>query len=314
MSSLDLPVLDVSTFGGEAHDTFVRDLHASLSRWGFVAITGHGIDSQLLAEAYAQAEAFFAQSSEAKRRWERPAQGRQRGYTGFGVERAKDQGVHDLKEFFQVGRTLGPDHPLVTSGAMPDAVWPDEPDGFQRTFAALFQAMDDLAMTLLQAIAEGVGLDADAIVQGAVDGSNVLRVIHYPPLRPTDPQDAVRAAAHEDINLLTVLPTSTAPGLELLDKDGTWRALVTPPDVMICDTGDLMAYLTGGELPAVTHRVVNPPGGANTSRYSMPFFCHPRPDWVIAPVRGHAPPAKAGDLLRQRLIENGVLTADGEPA
>lgn len=307
MPSLDLPVLDVSTFRGPGHEAFVRDLHDSLARWGFVAITGHDIAPALLSDAYAQAEAFFDLPGEAKRRWERPDQGRQRGYTGFGVERAKDQGVHDLKEFFQVGRTLGPDHPLVTSGAMPDAVWPDDPAGFRPTFSALFDALDDLAMTLLRAIAEGVGLDADDLVEGATDGSNVLRVIHYPPLRPSDPADAVRAAAHEDINLLTVLPTSTAPGLELLDKDGSWRALVTPPDVMICDTGDLMAYLTGGQLPAVTHRVVNPPGGANGSRYSMPFFCHPRPDWVIRPVRGDAPARTAGDLLRERLIENGVL-------
>lgn len=310
MTALDLPVLDVSTADGPGRDSFVRGLHDALARWGFVAIGGHGIDPALLDRSYTEAAAFFALPGEAKRRWERPDEGRQRGYTGFGVERAKDRDVHDLKEFFQVGRTLGADHPLVRSGTMPDALWPDDPPGFAPTFRALFDALDALAVRLLAAIAHGLDLDAHDIVDGVRDGSNVLRVIHYPPLRASDPPGAVRAAAHEDINLLTILPTSTAPGLELLDRDGTWRALVTPPDVMICDTGDLLAYLTGGALPAVTHRVVNPPGAGNTSRYSLPFFVHPRPEWVITPVRGGAPPRRAGDLLRERLIANGVLPAD----
>lgn len=307
MSDLDLPVLDVRHATGTTRAAFVRDLHEALSRWGFVAISGHGIPVALLRAAYDEARAFFALPGHEKRRWEYPEQGRQRGYTGFGVERAKDQQVHDLKEFYQIGRDLGADHPLVTSGAMPDMVWPDHRAAFREVFQALFSSMDTVAEHLLRAIAEGVGLDADELVDATVDGSTVLRVIHYPPLRPTDPPDAVRAAAHEDINLLTLLPTSTAPGLQLLDRDGTWRALVTPPDVLICDTGDLMAYLSSGALPATTHRVVNPPGERGGSRYSLPFFVHPRPDQVLRPLRGDAPPTTAGELLRQRLIANGVL-------
>ncbi len=313
MADLDLPILDLSALAGPhappstVRDTFDQALHASLARWGFVGIAGHGIDPDLLDRAYATAKAFFRLPGPAKRAWERAEDGRQRGYTGFGVERARDQGVHDLKEFFQVGRTLGPEHEALRAAGMPDAVWPDDPPSFRPVFEALFGQLDQVAATLLAAIARGAGLDVTDLLEGTHHGSNVLRVIHYPPLRPTDPPDAVRAAAHEDINLLTLLPVSTAPGLQLLDRDGTWRSLVTPPDVLICDTGDLMAYLSGGRLPATTHRVVNPRGAVAGSRYSLPFFVHPRPEWVLRPVDGSGPPRSAGELLRARLIENGVL-------
>ncbi|MCB9664496.1 MAG: isopenicillin N synthase family oxygenase [Alphaproteobacteria bacterium] len=302
MRELELPVFDVRALDGPTPDA-ARGLLDPLERWGFVALQGHGLDPALLAEAYAAAASFFAQPTAVKRAWERPELGRQRGYTGFGVEHARDQGVHDLKEFWQVGRTLGAEHPLVASGLMPDDLVPATPPDFGPAVRALYEALDALSQRLLGALARGLGLDAPALQEAVRDGNSVLRVIHYPPTRASDPDGAVRAAAHEDINLLTLLPASTQPGLQLLDRDGTWRALVTPPDVVICDTGDLMQVLTGGRLPATTHRVVNPPGGANVSRYSLPFFAHPRPDWVL-PVD---PPVTAGALLRRRLEENRVL-------
>lgn len=308
MSDLDLPVLDAADFRSvDRRDGFVTDLNAALSRWGFVAITGHGVDTGLLADAYGVAEAFFDQPADFKSSYERPEIGRQRGYTGFGVEHAKDRDVHDLKEFWQVGRELGADHPLVASGTMPDNVMPKSPEAFGSVFRRLYAALDAFANELLEAIALGIGLDADDLLDAVRDGNSVLRVIHYPPIRDSDPTGAVRAAAHEDINMLTVLPSSTQPGLELLDRDGTWRPIVTPPDVMLCDTGDLMQHLTGGKLPATTHRVVNPPGSANVARYSMPFFVHPKPDWVVQPVEGDKPPITAGAFLEKRLRENRVL-------
>lgn len=308
MSDLKLTVLRLTDFADpDRREGFVSSLGAALEEWGFVAITDHGIPAELLAQSYDTAAEFFTCPSPYKRSFERPDEGRQRGYTGFGVEHAKDQSVHDLKEFWQVGRNLGPEHPLVTSGQMPDNLFPPQPENFGATFTTLFSALDHVANTMLEAIALHIGYDADALLGGVQDGNSVLRVIHYPPLRDSDPKDAVRAAAHEDINLLTVLPASTQPGLQLLDKTGQWRSLVTPPDVMIVDTGDLMQHLSGGQLPSVTHRVVNPSGNTNVSRYSMPFFVHPRPEWLITPMKGDGAPITAGAYLTQRLREIGVL-------
>lgn len=308
MSDLDLPVLDLSTWRDAAsRHLFVAGLGDALERWGFVAITGHGIPADLLARSYATAADFFAQPDATKRASERPEIGRQRGYTGFGVERAKDAAVADLKEFWQLGRTLPDDHPMAGDHAIPANLHPATPAGFADTMDDLFRALDGFANELLAAIALYLGLQPATLVGPVREGNSVLRVIHYPPIGEDAPEGAVRAAAHEDINLLTVLPASTAPGLELLDKSGTWRALQTPPDVMICDTGDLMQHLTGGRLPSTTHRVVNPPGARTQARFSMPFFCHPRPDWEIRPISGDAAPITAGAYLRQRLIENGVL-------
>ena len=310
MSDLDLPVVDLSHLHGtEAQRArFIQELGAALQAWGFVAVTGHGIALPLLERAYTLAAAFFALPDAAKRAYERPEIGRQRGYTGFGVEHAKDSDVSDLKEFWQRGRDLPADHPLLASGLMPANLTPTSPEGFDETLGALFRAMDTFANDLLGAICAHVGLDADHLVGAVREGNSVMRVIHYPPVGPDSPPGAVRSAAHEDINLLTVLPASTQPGLELLDRQtGGWRALVTPPDVMICDTGDIMQRLTSGRYPATTHRVVNPPASGNRSRYSMPFFCHPRPDFPLVAMDGDHPPVTAGAFLRERLIANGVL-------
>lgn len=305
MSDLDLPVLDFRDLATDASPSHRRraltSLEDALRTWGFVAITHHGVEVPLLDEAYTTAAALFQLPEAAKRACERPEIGRQRGYTGFGVERAKNESVADLKEFWQVGRVHG------ASPALPDNLWPAELPAAQEVFLRLFHAMDGFATTLLGAVAECVGLDAPTLQQATVGGNSVMRLIHYPPLGPTARPGAVRAAAHEDINLITVLPASTQPGLELLDRQGVWRPVVTPPNVMVCDTGDLLQHYTAGRLPAVTHRVVNPPGSANVSRYSMPFFVHPRPDWLIEPIGGDRPTVRAGDYLRQRLIENGVL-------
>lgn len=304
MSVLDLPVVDLRDCHNPArHAAFVHDLGAALEAWGFVALTGHGVPVDLLSDCYRLAAELFQQPDAEKRRYELPQIGRQRGYTGFGVEHAKDSDVADLKEFWQLGRVPPP------GSRLPANVWPEVPAAFGPTFDRLFATMDGLANTLLAAIAEHIGLDPRELVDGVRDGNSVLRVIHYPPVGPEAPPSAVRSAAHEDINLLTVLPASTQPGLEVLDKQGTWRPVQTPPDVMICDTGDLMALLTGRLLPAVTHRVVNPPDSQDLARYSMPFFCHPRPDWVIRPMRGEEAPIAAGEFLRRRLIENRVLPA-----
>jgi isopenicillin N synthase-like dioxygenase len=264
-----IPNVDYRDFSDEGprRSQFIETVGRALADFGFVAINNHGIRTQLLDKGYALAREVFGLPDDVKRKYETPHNGRQRGYTPFGIEHAKNQASPDLKEFWHVGRTLTPEHPLRASGEVPAEDY----------FADLTR-----------------------------DGNSVLRIIHYPDQGGAVPPGAVRAAAHEDINLLTVLPASTRPGLELLLRDGTWLPVETPPDVMICDTGDMMQLVTAGDLPATTHRVVNPEG-SDGGRLSMPFFLHPHPHAMLQPSRpDYAPAVRTKDFLFERLRAIGV--------
>ena len=309
-----IPVVDLTDFSNPARKAeFVRILGEGLEKYGFVAVTGHGIPVDLLEQAYGAAREAFALPLDVKCRYEFPTRGRQRGYTSFGVEHAKDQPVPDLKEFWHIGRKLPPGHPLRESGEVPKNHPPVEVPAFRPTFDQLFLQMEDFANRLLVAVAEYLGQDPDYFRNMVKDGNSVLRVIHYPDIGAEVPVGAVRAAAHEDINLLTVLPVSTRPGLELLRRDGTWMPVHTPPDVMVCDTGDMMARITGGRLPSTTHRVVNP-GGSDGGRYSMPFFLHPHPDHVLTPLFGtDEAPVTTRDFLNERLRAIGLGNFEAVP-
>jgi isopenicillin N synthase-like dioxygenase len=176
---------------------------------------------------------------------------------------------------------------------------------FEAVMQRLFDAQEAFALELLDAVCLYLGLAPGFFRAMADEGNSVLRVIHYPDVGEAVP-GAVRAAAHEDINLMTVLPAATQPGLELQTRDGTWLPVASPPGSMVCDTGDMMALVTGGRLPATTHRVVNPPAGGDGGRFSMPFFLHPAPNVVLTPIAGERAPIRAHDFLLQRLRENGV--------
>lgn len=302
-----IPVVDLRDFdaGGERRAAFVQTLGEGLSDLGFVAVTHHGIEPALIERAYAAARATFSLSEDAKRTYETPENGRQRGYTSMGVEHAKDHAVPDLKEFWHVGRTLPEDHALVASGEVPPNLFPTEVPEFGEVFSTLFAGMESFANRLLEGVGMWLGLPDGTFADMVRDGNSVLRVINYPDTGETVPAGAVRAAKHEDINLITVLPASTRPGLELLTRDGRWMAVETPPDVMICDTGDMMQLLTSGRLPATTHRVVNPEA-SDGGRLSMPFFLHPHPDAVLAPFDGSGGGTTAREFLHARLVEIGV--------
>jgi isopenicillin N synthase-like dioxygenase len=303
-----IPVVDLAAHGDPdpaVRAAFVRTLGEGLEQFGFVAVQGHGLSAAMLEDAYAMARQVFALPVAVKQRYETREDGRQRGYTSFGVEHAKDTHVPDLKEFWHVGRTLPPDHPLHLSGDVPRNQHPAELPGFGPLFDEMFARFERFANLLLEGVADYLGQPRDYFRGMVKDGNSVLRLIHYPELGGGVPGGAVRAAAHEDINLLTVLPVSTRPGLELLTREGAWMPVHTPPDVMVCDTGDMMQLLTGGRLPATTHRVVNP-GGRDGGRLSMPFFLHPHPDHMLTPLQGDAPPARARDFLRARLEAIGV--------
>lgn len=301
-----IPLVDM----GDWHDParraeFVGVLGRGLEEFGFVAVTGHGVDVATLERAYAAARAFFALPEATKQRYETPEDGRQRGYTSFGVEHAKDTLVPDLKEFFHVGRSLASDHPLHLAGDVPPNRFPAELPEFEAVFTAYYAQIEAFADRLLSALALHLGEDEGYFGRLTRDGNSVLRIIHYPDVPDAVP-GAVRAAAHEDINLLTVLPVSTQPGLEVMTRDGRWLAVCPPPNVMVCDTGDMMALLTGNRVPATTHRVVNPPR-ADGGRLSMPFFLHPHPDAMLVPrVPGFADGVRTRDFFHARLREIGV--------
>ena len=294
MADATIPVISLQDLTpGSRRPAVVQTLGKALEEFGFVAITEHDVPTSLLETAYGQARALFSLPEGVKRSYEDVSTGRQRGYTSMGVEHAKDQAVGDIKEFWHVGRREGDVVPNVVPAEVPE---------FAPTFNRLFDELDRVATTLLTSVGAYLGKPDGFFEDFTRGGNSIIRVIHYPPLHDGVQPGAVRAAAHEDINIMTVLPVATEPGLQLMTREGEWIDVQTPPNVMVCDSGDMMQLLTGGQLRSTTHRVVNPPGDANRSRYSMPFFCHPRPDAVLR----EEPRVLADDFLMERLRAIGV--------
>ncbi len=297
----DIPTVDLSEVGSATHPQMVAALGAGLERWGFVFVVGHGVNAGIVDAAYASARRVWQLPFEVKLGYERPDDGRQRGYTGFGVEHARDSAVPDLKEFWHVGRDLPFEHPLA--GEIPANVLPAEVPEFGEATRRLFEAMEATSQQLLVLIAEHLGESARFFEPIVRDGNSVLRLIHYPDVGTPEP-GAVRAAAHEDINLITLLVAATKPGLQLQTPDGRWLDVAAPPGSIVADTGDMMKLLTGGRLGATRHRVVNPEG-ADGGRMSMPFFVHPRPDAVLCHQDGLQVTAQS--YFERRQLETGVL-------
>lgn len=283
-------------------EEFARELGKSFEEFGFAIVRDHGIPVELIEQAEAASRAFFALPHDTKQRYHAAGQGGARGYTPFGTERAKGAAVQDLKEFWHVGRPLPPGDPLERY--MPPNVWPEEVPGFRATFEALFGAFDEAGLRILSAIALHLGLERDFFAPTVANGNSVLRLLHYPPVTP-GAEGAVRAAAHEDINAITLLLGAEEAGLELLTRGGRWLPVSPPPGALAVNIGDMLQRLTAHRLRSTTHRVVNPAGeAARRSRYSMPFFLHFRPDFLIEPM-GDAgeEPITAHDYLQQRLRE-----------
>ena len=299
--SLARPVADIAD-----------ELGRSFSEYGFAIVRDHTIPQDLIDRAETMAREFFALPEEAKRAYHIEGGGGARGYTPFGTEIAKDAQVHDLKEFWHVGRTLPAGHELVDF--MQPNVWPGELPEFRETFEALFAAFEETGALILRAIALHLGLAPDWFEKSVADGNSVMRLLHYPPLPEDAPEGAIRAAAHGDINTITLLLGAEEAGLELKNKQGEWVPVSPPPGALAVNVGDMLDRLTNGTLRSTTHRVVNPAGeAARRSRYSMPFFLHFRPDFLIEPLpqcvqegESAPPPILAHDYLLQRLREIGL--------
>ncbi len=290
-----------------ARAEFEKALFEGFRYFGFIILKDHKVSHDLLSRAYALSAAFFAQDEASKLPFVQDDG--QRGYTPFGKEHAKDSKHPDLKEFWHVGREFEPDSPLTE--IYPPNLWPAGPDGFRATFLDLFAALEEAGLVMLEALAPSLDVPRDYFRNKATDGNSILRLLHYPPVPETANPNSIRAAAHEDINLITILVAAEGGGLELLDRDGNWLAVETDPENLIVDAGDMLARMTNDVIPATTHRVVNP-DGPNVSRYSIPFFMHPHPDAMLSCIdscRGDGvkyPEIRADDFLRQRLKEIGL--------
>ena len=289
---------------------FAAALGASFEQSGFAIVEDHGLDQGRIDTALDSAKHFFALPDEFKRRYHVPGGAGQRGYTPFGIETAKGASASDLKEFWHVGRELPPGHPLQTY--MPPNLWPSEPAGFRQAQLWLYDALDTLGRTVLEALALRLGLGRAWFAPSVTDGNSVLRLLHYPP-SPAGAGSAMRAGAHEDINAITLLLGAEEAGLQILGRDGRWRDINPPPGAVVVNIGDMLSRLTNDVLPSTTHRVVNPaPERASLARYSTPFFLHFRPDFTVATLPpcvsaerpDRYPQAITADaFLRQRLEE-----------
>jgi len=288
---------------------FAAEMGRSFARHGFAVVTDPGLDLARIADALDAAKAFFALPDDVKRRYAIAGGLGQRGYTPFGVETAKGATASDLKEFWHVGRELPPGHRL--KAFMPENIWPEAPADFRPAMLWLFEALDELGGRLLSAVALYLGVEQDAFASGVAEGNSVLRLLHYPPTCGGGP--AIRAGAHEDINAITLLLGAEEAGLEILDRDGAWRAIDPPPGAVVVNIGDMLSRLTNDVLPSTTHRVINPaPERQGVARYSTPFFLHFRPDFIIetlsccvSPERPnrYPRPVSADAFLRERLKE-----------
>lgn len=292
-------------------ENIADEIGRSFSEFGFAVIRDHGIPQDLIDRAEAKSKEFFALPEDVKRSYHIAGGGGARGYTPFGTEKAKDAEVIDLKEFWHVGRSLPEGHPLAEY--MAPNIWPSEIEGFKETFDELYSAFETAGARVLEAIALHLGLDRGYFAPTVKDGNSVMRLLHYPPLGEGAPDGAIRAAAHGDINTITLLLGAEEGGLELLTKQGEWKAVDVPEGALVINVGDMLDRLTNSKLRSTTHRVVNPQGeAAKRSRFSMPFFLHFRPDYVIETLDScieqgrdsEAPePISSHEFLQQRLRE-----------
>ena len=291
---------------------FAAALRSAFEATGFAVVEDHGLDQGAIDRAAASARAFFALPDAEKRRWHVPGQAGARGYTPFGIETAKGRKRPDLKEFWHVGRILPEGHRYRR--VMPENLWPDRPAGFQADLRSLYGAFDDLGRELLEAVALGLELPRDWFADKTREGDSILRLAHYPPV--LERASGVRAGAHEDINVITLLLGAEEAGLQILTRQGRWLAVSPPPGSLVVNVGDMLQRLTNHVLPSTTHRVVNPPAERRgVARLSMPFFVHFEPAFEIhtlsscvGPLNAdrYPRPITAHAYLQQRLEEIGL--------
>jgi isopenicillin N synthase-like dioxygenase len=318
MSTVNIPRLDLNTYinGSEAERKAFSDaIGKAFNETGFVTITNHGLSKELIDKLYEQVKALFALPEETKKQYEIPELSGQRGYTGKNKETAKGFKVPDLKEFWQIGQVVAENSPLKADD--PDNLIVTELEEFNPTTFEVYKKLETAGVHLLRAIAVYLELDENYFDDKVDEGNSILRTLHYFPILDPDalPDDAVRAGAHEDINLITLLIGASADGLELLTRENEWFPVKAHGEDLVVNVGDMLQRLTNNKLKSTTHRVVNPPREQmKNSRFSVPFFMHPKPDMDLtclpSCIDAEHPKAyediTAGEYLDERLREIGL--------
>jgi isopenicillin N synthase-like dioxygenase len=318
MSTPYIPLLDLGSYidgTPEQRKKFSDELGRAFNDSGFVTITNHGVSQELIYQLYENIQAAFSMSPDQKKAYEKPELAGQRGYTSPGKETAKGARTADLKEFWQIGQEVLDNDPIKET--YPDNVYLEEYPEFNMVTREIYQRLESNGKHLLRAIATYLELPTAYFDEFVHNGNSILRGIHYFPIEHPEsmPDDAVRAGAHEDINLITLLIGASADGLEVLTRNNEWLPIKAHHTDIVVNVGDMLQRLTNNKLKSTTHRVVNPPKALmKTSRYSVPFFLHPRSDMDLSSLPSTIDEEHpkvyedmtAGEYLDERLREIGL--------
>lgn len=311
-----VPSVDLRDFlsgNPERKQKFVNEIGKAYEEIGFVALKGHFLDDNLVNELYGEVKNFFELPVETKEKYEIPGIGGQRGYVGFGKETAKGFKKGDLKEFWHFGQYL--EDGSNYSSVYPDNVEVTEVPRFNEVGKEAYKMLEKTGVYVLRALALHLGLDEFYFDKFVSEGNSILRPIHYPPITE-EPDNAVRAAAHGDINLITLLMGAQGKGLQVMNHEGQWIDAIAEPDELMINVGDMLSRHTNNKLKSTIHQVVNPPRELwGTSRYSIPFFMHPVSEMPLNALEGTYdennpklyPDTTAGEFLHQRLVELGLI-------
>ncbi|OUS19028.1 flavonol synthase [Nonlabens dokdonensis] len=312
----NIPSVDLADFLSDdpkRKEKFINEIGSAYEDIGFVALKNHFLSDELVEQLYSEVEKFFQLPKETKLGYEREDLGGQRGYVSFGKEHAKGKKEGDLKEFWHFGQEVAPD--VTIDDEYPDNVIVKELPEFNATGMKAYRMLEKTGIYVLRALALHIGIDEHYFDHWASNGNSILRPIHYPPIT-SEPDNAVRAGAHGDINLITLLMGASAPGLQVQNRAGEWIDAIAQEDELVINVGDMLQRHTNNKLRSTIHRVVNPPRELwHTSRYSIPFFLHPRSDMKLDCLEecidaNHPKQYEditAGEFLHQRLVEIGLI-------
>lgn len=312
----NIPSVDLADFlSGDPNrkQKFVDEIGRAYEEIGFVSLKNHFLDDALVDELYKEVKDFFALPLETKRKYEIEGLGGQRGYVSFGKEHAKGKKEGDLKEFWHFGQEPDADANLIDE--YPENILVEENKNFNKVGMTAYRQLEKTGIYVLRALALYLGLDENYFDHWASNGNSILRAIHYPPITE-EPKGAVRAGAHGDINLITLLMGASTGGLQVLRKDGVWIDAIPQEDELVINVGDMLERHTNNKLRSTIHRVVNPPREEwDKPRYSIPFFMHPRSDMKLdclsQCIDENNPKAyddiTAGEFLYERLVDIGLI-------
>ncbi|MDB5121566.1 MAG: 2OG-Fe(II) oxygenase [Sphingobacteriales bacterium] len=318
LTTINIPRLNLNDYVNGSSDQkkqFSDNIGKAFNETGFVTVSNHGLSKQLMGELYEEVKKFFSLPDEVKLKYQILELAGQRGYTSKGKEKAKDAKTPDLKEFWQSGQTVSDGDPVKAD--YPDNIIVDELPEFNEVTLQVYKSLETAGKHLLHAISVYLGLPENYFDDKVHNGNSILRGIHYFPLDDPDslPADAVRAGAHEDINLITLLIGASADGLEVLTRSGEWYPVKADAEDIVVNVGDMLQRLTNNKLKSTTHRVVNPPTELmRTSRFSVPFFLHPKLNMDLTCLESCIDEANpkaysditAGEYLDERLREIGL--------